>query len=126
MSVKVNTNFDVHQEATEVYQRRIKEHETPTKHLSPIFSCPRLSQLETQIAEFGDLKEGVDYFQKKEPVIAVGKRGEADNELYDARGLTLDEPNQLIYIVDLGNSRIQVVSFVLCNSRHSKNHRMDP
>ena len=110
LSVKVNTNFDVHQEATEVYRRRIKEHETPTKHPSPFFSCPTLSQLEIQIVEFGELK-GVDYSQKKEPVIAVGKRGKADNELNDARGLALDELNQLIYIADWGNIRIQVVSF---------------
>ena len=109
-SIKVNTNLKVLQDAIDLYQRNIKEHETPTKHPSPFFSCPTLSQLETQIAEFGDLKEGFDYSLKKEPVIAVGKEGNADNELY-ARGLALDEPNQLIYIADMGNSRIQVVSF---------------
>ena len=109
-SIKVNRNLKVHQDAIDLYQRNIKEQETPTKHPWPIFSCPTLSQLETQIAEFGDLKEGVNYSQKKESVIAVGKEGKADNELY-ARGLALDEPNQLIYIADMGNSRIQVVSF---------------
>ena len=108
-SIKVNTNLKVHQDAIDLYQRNIKEHETPTKHPSPIFSCPTLSQLETQIAEFGDLKV-VNYSQKKEPVIAVGKKGKADNEL-NATGLALDEPNQLIYIADYGNERIQVVSF---------------
>ena len=109
-SIKVNTNLKVHQDAIDLYQRNIKEHETPTKHPSPFLSCPTLSQLETQIAEFGDLKEGVNYSQKKEPVIAVGKEGKADNEL-SAVGLALDEPNQLIYIADYGNGRIQVVSF---------------
>ena len=108
--IKVNTNLKVHQDAIDLYQRNIKEHETPTKHPFPFLSCPTLSQLETQIAEFGDLKEGVNYSQKKEPVIAVGKKGKADNELY-ARGLALDEPNQLIYIAVYGNARIQVVSF---------------
>ena len=109
-SIKVNTNLKVHQDTIDLYQRNIKEHETPTKHPFPFLSCPTLSQLETQIAEFGDLKEGVDYSQKKESVIAVGKEGNADNELY-AVGLALDEPNQLIYIADYGNRRIQVVSF---------------
>ena len=109
-SIKVNTNLKVHQDAIDLYQRNIKEHETPTKHPSPFLSCPTLSQLETQIAEFGDLKEGVDYSQKKESVIAVGMIGNADNEL-SAVGLALDEPNQLIYIADYGNRRIQVVSF---------------
>ena len=110
LSIKVNKNLKVHQDAINLYRRNIKEHETPTKLPSLIFSCLTQSQLETQIAEFGDLKEGVDYSQKKEPVIAVGKKGKADNEL-NASGLALDEPNQLIYIADCGNGRIQVVSF---------------
>ena len=100
----------VHRNAIEGYRREIKEHQTPTKHPCPFFSCPTLAQLETQIAEFGDLKEGVDYSLKKEPIITVGKRGKANNEL-NAVGLVLDELNQLMYIADYGNSRVQVVSF---------------
>ena len=110
-SVKVNTNLKLHRNAIEGYQRKIKEHQIPTKHPCPFFSCPTLVQLETQIAKFGDLKEGVDYSLKKGPVIAVGKEGKADNELSAARGLALDELNQLIYIADCNNSRVQVVSF---------------
>ena len=109
-SVKEYTNLEVHRNAIERYRREIKEHQTPTKHPCPLFSCPTLAQLETQIAEFGDLKEVVDYSLKKEPVIAVGKEGKADNELH-AVGLALDELNQLIYIADCNNSRVQVVSF---------------
>ena len=110
LSVKENTNLKVHRNAIQLYELEIKEHQTPTKHSCPFFSCPTLAQLETQIAEFGDLKEVVDYSLKKEPVIAVGKKGKADNEL-DATGLALDELNQLIYIADCDNSRVQVVSF---------------
>ena len=109
-SIKVNTNFQIQQDAIDLYRRNIKQKQTPTKHPLPFFSCPSLSQLEAQIAEFGDLKEGVDYSQKKEPIMAVGKKGTADNEL-SATGLAIDELNQLIYIADLRNSRIQVVSF---------------
>ena len=110
LSVKENTNLEIHQEAIEGYRRKIEERQTPTKHPCPLFSCPTLAQLETQIAEFGDLREVVDYSLKKEPVIAVGKRGKANNEL-NAAGLALDELNQLIYIADCSNSRVQVVSF---------------
>ena len=88
----------------------MKENYISTKHPCPLFSCPTLAQLETQIAEFGDLREGVDYSLKKEPVIAVGKEWKADNEL-NARSLALDELNQLIYIADWGNRRVQVLSF---------------
>ena len=110
LSVKENTNLEIHQEAIEGYRRKIEERQTPTKHPCPLFSCPTLAKLETQIAEFGDLKD-VDYSLKKEPVIAVGKKGKADNELNNAVGLALDELNQLIYIADCNNSRVQVVSF---------------
>ena len=111
LNVKVNTNLKVHQDSIDLFRRNIKEHETPTEHPSYFFSCPSLSLLETQIAEFGQLKKGVDYSQKKNPVIAVGKKGWTDKELNKARGLALDEPNQLIYIADCGNGRVQVVSF---------------
>ena len=111
LSVKENTNLKFHRNAIEGYQRKIEEHQTPTKHPCPFFSCPTLAQLETQIAEFGDLKEGVHYSLKKEPVIAVGKKGKADNKLTTAAGLALDELNQQIYIADWDNSRVQVVSF---------------
>ena len=94
LSVKVNTNLKVQQDAIDLYQQNIKDHETPTKHPRLSFSCPTLSLIETQIAEFGDFKEGVNYHQKEEPVIAVGKKGKADKELNKARGLALDEPNQ--------------------------------
>ena len=53
----------------------------------------------------------LDYSLKKQPVLAVGEDGSADNELNCPAGLALDEVNQLIYIVDWKNSRIQVVSF---------------
>ena len=109
-SVKENTNLKVHRNAIQLYELEINEHQTSTELPCPFFSCPTLAQLETQIAEFGDLKEAVDYSLKKEPVIAVGKKGKADNEL-NAVGLALDELNQLIYIADCNNSRVQVVSF---------------
>ena len=104
------TNLKVHRNAIQLYELEVREHQTPTKLPCPFFSCPTLAQLETQIAEFGDLKECVDYSLKKEPVIAVGKKGKADNEL-SATGLALDELNQLIYMADMGNSRVHVVSF---------------
>ena len=111
LSVKENTNLKIHRNAIQLYELEIEEYQTSTEHPCSIFSCPTLAQLETGIAEFGDLREGVDYSLKKEPVIAVGKKGEADNELDDAAGLALDELNQLIYIADCVNSRVQVVSF---------------
>ena len=77
-----------------------------------VFSCPTLYHLQTQIAEFGEVTEWeLDYSLKKQPVLAVGKEGRGDKELKQPIGLALDEPNQLIYIADWLNGRIQVVSF---------------
>ena len=112
LSLKVNDNKQYHEQATDMYGERIRQLETPTKLPLPFLSCPTLNRLTTAIAEFGEVKEcKLDYSLKKEPVLAVGKYGSNDNELYAAAGLALDEVNQLIYIADTENSRIQVVSF---------------
>ena len=112
LSLKVNENKEYHQQATDIYKERIQQLETPTKLPLPFLSCPTLNELRTAIAEFGEVKEcKLDYSLKKQPVLAVGKRGSNDNELDRAAGLALDEINQLIYIADWCNKRIQVVSF---------------
>ena len=111
-SIKVNVNLKTQEKAIQVYRDQMERHQTPTKLPTPFFSCPTLYHLRTQIAEFGEMTEWeLDYSLKKKPVLAVGKEGKAYNELNQPRGLTLDEPNQLIYISDCYNSRIQVVSF---------------
>ena len=111
-SIKVNVNLETQEKAIQVYRDQMERHQTPTKLPHPLFSCPTLYRLQTQIAEFGDVTEWEpDYSLKKKPVLAVWKKGNANNELYLPRGLALDEPNQLIYIADCGNIRIQIVSF---------------
>ena len=105
-------NLETQEKAIQVYLDQMERHQTPTKLPHPFFSCPTLLHLQTQIAEFGEVRECErDYSLKKQPVLAVGMEGTANNELYEPRGLASDEPNQLIYIADCVNSRIQVVSF---------------
>ena len=112
LSLKVNENKEYHQQATDIYKERIQQLDTPTKLPLPFLSCPTLNELRTAIAEFGEVEEcKLDYSLKKQPVLAVGKEGSNDSELLYAAGLALDEVNQLIYIADRRNGRIQVVSF---------------
>ena len=123
LSLKVNENKEYHQQATDIYRERIQQLETPNKLPLPFLSCPTLNELRTAISEFGEVKEcKLDYSLKKQPVLAVGEEGRANNELYypsansiillnSPAGLALDEVNQLIYIADWLNFRIQVVSF---------------
>ena len=111
LCLKMNENKKYHQQATDIYKERIHQLESPTKLPLPFLSCPTLNELRTAIADFGEVKEcKLDYSLKKQPVLAVGKYGSDDNEL-NATGLALDEVNQLIYIADRFNKRIQVVSF---------------
>ena len=51
-----------------------------------------------------------DYSLKREPVLTAGKYGTGSTEL-KASGLAIDESNELIYIADNGNKRVQIVSF---------------
>ena len=112
MSLKVNINLPIHQQATALYKQGLKQLETPTKLPYPIFICPKLQELQSIITEFGEVREWEvpDYSLMKEPVLTAGKKGKGDNEL-NAIGIAIDEDNKLIFIADFGNSRVQIVSF---------------
>ena len=125
-SIKVNTNLEIQKKSIQLYLDEMERHQTPTKLPHPFFSCPTLLQLQTQIAEFGEVREWeLDYSLKKQSVLAFWKSGNDQSSLFPSfpssikaayeelftQGLALDEPNLLIYIADWSNSRIQVVSF---------------
>ena len=111
-SIKVNVNLKVQEKAIQLYRDQMEQHQTPTKLPQPFFSCPILYHLQAQTAEFGEVTEWeLDYSLKKQHILAVGKKGKANNGLYLPKGLALDELDQLVYIADCVNSRIQVVSF---------------
>ena len=112
LSLKVNINIPVHQKAADAYMQGLQQLETPTKLPCPHFTCPTLHKLESLIAEFGEVKEWEvpDYSLKRGPVLTAGKRGTGSKEL-KARGLAIDESNELIYVADCGNKRVQIVSF---------------
>ena len=112
LSLKVNINIPVHQQAADAYNQGLQQLETPTKLPCPHFTCPTLHKLESLIAEFGEVVdwEVPDYSLKREPVLTAGKFGTGVNELR-AMGLAIDESNEFIYLADWGNERVQIVSF---------------
>ena len=57
ISVKVNINLPIHQQATVQYKQGLKELETPTKLSYTIFVCPKLQELQSIITEFGEVRE---------------------------------------------------------------------
>ena len=112
LSLKVNINIPLHQQANEVYREGLEQLETPTKPPCPYFQCPTLHTLESLISEFGKVLEWdiPVYSLKKEPVLTAGKMGTGPNQLKPA-GIAIDETNKLMYIADWGNKRVQIVSF---------------
>ena len=112
MSLKVNINLPIHQQATALYKQGLKQLETPTKLPYPTFICPKLQKLQSIITEFGEVREWEvpDYSLKKEPVVTAGMYGNGNNEL-NATGIAIDEDNKLIFIADCFNSRVHIVSF---------------
>ena len=113
LSLKVNINIPVHQEANQAYKQALERLETPIRLPCPRFQCQTLPQLESLITELGGIVTGEvpDYSLKREPVLAAGKFGSGSKELNYAAGLAIDEANKLIYVADYGNSRVQIVSF---------------
>ena len=111
MSLKVNKNIPIHQQATRVYQEGLDNLQTPTNLPYPLFQCPTLTSLQSAVSGFGDVLEWEvpDYSLKKEPILTAGKKGKGNNEL-DVMGLFFDENIQRIYIADYGNGRVQVMS----------------
>ena len=92
LSLKVNINIPVHQQAADAYKQGLQQLETPTKLPCPQFTCPTLHKLGSLIAEFGEVIdwEAPDYSLKREPVLTAGKWGTGVNEL-KATGLAIDE-----------------------------------
>ena len=111
MSLKVNKNIPIHQQATQLYQEGLDNLQTPTKLPYPLFQCETLTTLQSAVSEFGDVLEWEvpNYSLKKEPILTAGKKGEGKKEL-DACGLFFDEDTQQIYIADFRNNRVQVMS----------------
>ena len=112
MSLKVNINLPIHQQATALYKQGLKQLETPTKLPNPIFKCSKLEELQSIIIEFGEVREWEvpDNSLKKEPVVTAWKRNNTENEL-KATGIAIEEDNKVIFIADCVNCRVQIVSF---------------
>ena len=111
MSIKVNILIEFHQQAKEAYQQGLKKLEPATTFSCPTFRCQRMDTIRELIAELGEIVpwEIPNYSLKKDPILTAGKLRRAENELH-AKGIAFDNINELIYIADWMNRRVQMVS----------------
>ena len=105
MKIRENPNKEIHQKAKEVYQQGLRKHQPSATFLCPIFRCQRIDTIHELIAELGEIVpcEVPNYSLKKDPILTAGKLG-------SARGIAFDDTNELIYIADWINRRVQMVS----------------
>ena len=71
--------------------------------------------LEQVIADVGEVVEKevpvVPRYEAMRPIVAVGKRGHAPGELWNPRGVAIDENTNLIYVAEgLGSCRVSIFS----------------
>ena len=77
LSLKVNINIPVNQEANQAYKQALERLEIPIRLLCRYFKCQTLLQLDSLIAELGGIVtwDVPDYSLKREPVLAAGEFG---------------------------------------------------
>ena len=70
--------------------------------------------MENKLSAWGELIK-LDYNLPKysemvTPIVAIRKRGKGKDRFGSPRGIAFDEETQLIYVCDMGDSRVKIVS----------------
>ena len=94
-------------------EENIRTLKMSTANYSIQFDCESM-ELENRLSTLGELVKLdyklPNYSEMVTPVVAVGKRGEGKLEFNGARSIAFDEKTQLIYVCNVWNSRIIIVS----------------
>ena len=105
--MKENLLHSIREKMLEDLDIRITQLQVEEKETEVVFECDT-QQLEQTISVLGQLivKEIIstpDYPALLQPSVSVGKKGRAKGELYDPKGIAVDEKSKLIYVADEGN-----------------------
>ena len=91
----------------------LKSIETPIEPKMVSFECDSNKVLLAELNSLGKLVEkvrsGIDYKSKKLPLVSVCEKGNATNQLYCPRSVTVDNEAGNIYIADAGNNCVKVL-----------------
>ena len=71
------------------------------------FECESNKML-VKLNHFGKLVSGIDYRNKKQPLVCVCEKGKGKEQLYWPRDVTVENEKGNIYIADLDNNCVKV------------------
>ena len=83
----------------------------PTQPQMVRFVCDNKKSWMSEIDELGEYVESImriDYKSKVHSVVSVCERGEGIDQLYDPRGVTVDNTTGMIYVADRENNCVKV------------------
>ena len=82
----------------------------PTQPQMVIFVCNNNKRLLSEIDKFGEYVENtrIYYKSKVDSVVSVCERGEETDQLYNPKGVTVDNTTGMIYVADYGNNCVKV------------------
>ena len=83
----------------------------PTQPQMVRFVCDNNKRLISEIDKLGEYVESImriDYKSKVHSVVSVCEGGEGIDQLYNPRGVTVDNTTGMIYVADGGNERVKV------------------
>ena len=83
----------------------------PTQPHMVKFVCDNNKRLISEIDKLGEYVESImriDYKSKVHSVVSVSKRGKGINQLYNPRGVTVDNTTGMIYVADSVNDYVKV------------------
>ena len=104
--MKENLLHSMREKMLEDIDTRMTQLQVVEKETEVVFECDT-RQLEQTISVLGQLIERdistPDYPALLQPSVSVGKRGTAEGELDNPRGVAVDEKSKLIYVANKGN-----------------------
>ena len=100
-----------HESIISLVNTELRSIETPIEPLMVSFDCSS-NKLLVELNSLGKLVEkvrsGIDYKNKKQPLVSVCEKGKGMEQLYYPRGITVDNKTGNIYIADTNNNCVKV------------------
>ena len=109
-TIEQNLIVDLQEQQIQKMKKEKRQFQKPTPIPLPHFDTSLLEDLLQKIEKFGSLQDVAPIYRTKvHPIKSIGKYREGRIELHEPRGVAIDGKGN-IFIADLGNSIIQLIS----------------